>query len=99
MRLVMTYVHFGPTETHTVDRPFEYETVETAARDFMKAAGQALQSENEWFVWSGGTFSTGDFFGGGLPKGNYFPPHIRTLDEWFNSGSGGLLAGKKSLPR
>jgi hypothetical protein len=86
MRLVIVYsVGDGYTWSGEVVLPVEYESAEALYVDFEEAVRSAHKGswyEREFHI-AGHKFVADNF----LEQGNYYPPEILTVDEWFQQHS------------
>jgi hypothetical protein len=80
MRLVLEYT-IGDGCTYHCDEtiPFVYDSAEQAYVDFEEAAQKAFLSHST-FTFGGRTINSTHFFD---DDGNYYPPEMYTIDEWF----------------
>lgn len=80
MRLVIEFsAGDGCTWWATVSVPVVYESAEAFAVDFEEACLKAKSSAEYTFKFAGYDWEPGDF----IIDGDYFPPDILTVDEWF----------------
>jgi hypothetical protein len=83
MRLVIEYTEGDGCSWYATNTiPVEYESAEAFAVEFEEAC-HLQYNKNSWqhknFILAGKEWDVDDFF----DDGNYCPPEVLTVDEWF----------------